>query len=70
MLNMTKKRQEKGITQHELARRANIHPSDVCKIEQGWLRPYPSQAKRLSYVLKVDVTELLIQVNDKEPING
>jgi len=47
MLKMTMVRKEKGWSQHELARRANMYNTDICKIEGGWLKPFPAQAKRL-----------------------
>ena len=59
MLKMTMVRKEKGWSQHELARRANMYNTDICKIEGGWLKPFPAQAKRLGKVLELSIDELI-----------
>lgn len=50
---LTKKRNELGWSKGELARRANMTPADVGKIESGRLLPYPSQLVKLAGALGV-----------------
>lgn len=61
MLQLKRSRIERGWTLHETARRAKLHDSDLSKIENGWSRPYPNQAKRLARVLGINVDELLME---------
>jgi transcriptional regulator with XRE-family HTH domain len=58
MNNLKKVRTEKGFSQLTLAKLTNIAPTDISRIENGWLRPYPGWRKRLAKALKVSETEL------------
>ena len=53
MLKITLRREGKGWTKARLARRAEMGPGDVSKIENGRLRPYPGQLRRLARALGV-----------------
>lgn len=67
MLEITRKRSERGWSRAELARRAQMSASDVGKIEAGRLRPYPSQLCKLADALGLAqgaVTELLEERDD------
>jgi len=45
---LTKKRELRGWSRSELARRARMTPADVGKIEAGRLAPYDSQLRKLA----------------------
>ena len=45
---LTRLRVSRGWTKYELARRADLHPSQVGQIESGRMRPYPGQLLRLA----------------------
>ncbi|MBI4332372.1 MAG: helix-turn-helix transcriptional regulator [Chloroflexi bacterium] len=51
-------RTAKGLSQLALARKARMAPSDVSRIENGWLHPYPDWRKRLAKALGVAEKEL------------
>lgn len=57
MLVLTLKRQARGWTKSELARRARMTPGDIGKIESGRLKPYRSQLRKLARALSVAVAE-------------
>jgi ribosome-binding protein aMBF1 (putative translation factor) len=58
-MNLLKEfRRKKGISQFELAKLANIQPTEISRIENGWLRPYPGWRKRLAKALGVKEKEL------------
>ena len=53
------KRKEKGLTQEDLAARANLDTRTIQRIEKGEVKPYFSTLKALSDVLHFDfITEL------------
>jgi ribosome-binding protein aMBF1 (putative translation factor) len=51
MIRLRHERAQRGLSQARLARRARISNSDLCRIEGGWLRPYPNQLRRLAKAL-------------------
>ncbi|MCL4520271.1 MAG: helix-turn-helix domain-containing protein [Firmicutes bacterium] len=51
---LAKFRQAKGLTQFELAKRANVGQSVISAIETGKIWPYPKWRKRLANALGVD----------------
>ncbi len=51
-------RTDKGLSQLALAKKANIAPADISRMENGWLNPYPVWRKRLAKALKVTEKEL------------
>jgi transcriptional regulator with XRE-family HTH domain len=55
---MRKLRLSLGLSQRRLGVRADLSESQVSKIENGWLLPYPGQARRLARALGVPVEEL------------
>ena len=57
MILLTLKREERGWSQSELARRARINPNTVSVIERGRFRPYASQLQKLAKALGVPVKE-------------
>ena len=58
MNNLKKVRKEKGLSQLKLAFITGIAPSEISRIENGWLYPYPGWRKRLAEALKVSEREL------------
>jgi ribosome-binding protein aMBF1 (putative translation factor) len=58
MNNLRKFRKERGLSQLNLSFMTEIPPSDISRIENGWLVPYPGWCKRLSMVLGIPETEL------------
>lgn len=60
-LSMTKLKEERirqGMTQQTLGYRAKVTASDVSKIENNRMLPYPGQAKRIARVLGLEENEL------------
>lgn len=53
MLHVREERKRQGITQFDLARRADIHPSTLSQIETGKVYAYPAWRARLSTALGV-----------------
>ncbi len=51
-------RAEKGLSQLALAKLTDIAPTDISRIENGWLRPYPGWRVRLAGALGVTESEL------------
>jgi len=58
MLRIQNERIKRGWSQAELARRARMLGSDVCRIEHGFARPYPGQRRRLAQALEVEAERL------------
>lgn len=58
-MNLLKEiRTKRGFSQLTLAKKTNIAPSDISRIENGWLRPYLGWRKRLARALGVAEKEL------------
>lgn len=51
MNNLRKARKAKGLSQLKLAFITGIAPSEISRIENGWLKPYPGWRKRLARAL-------------------
>lgn len=51
-------RSERGLSQLKLAFLAGISPWDISRLENGWIRPYPSWRKRLAKALGTSQAEL------------
>lgn len=56
--NLQKVRKQRGLSQLRLSFLTGIPPSDISRIENGWLKPYPGWRKRLSRALGVPELEL------------
>ncbi len=62
---MTKLREirlAQGLTQFELAKRSNVYPADISKIEAGIVRPYEKWRKALALALNVPEEALFPEV--------
>ena len=53
-MNIKKRREELGISQKELARKADISQSMLCDIEKGRCKPSIYTAIKLAKVLQID----------------
>jgi transcriptional regulator with XRE-family HTH domain len=62
--NLKKIRKQKQVSQLSLAYLTRISPSDISRIENGWVKPYPGWRKRLAEAL--GVTEDQLFPNGKE----
>ena len=51
-------RKQLGFSQLTLAKLTNIAPTEISRIENGWLRPFPGWRKRLAKALGVTEKEL------------
>lgn len=51
-------RDDRGLSQLELARRSRMAPGDICRIEKGAIPAYPAWRKRLAKALHVSQEEL------------
>ncbi|MFC1861013.1 helix-turn-helix domain-containing protein [Chloroflexota bacterium] len=51
-------RAKRGLSQLSLAKLTNIAPTDISRIENDWLRPYPSWRRRFAKALSVTEREL------------
>ena len=68
MNNLKEIRTKKGISQLTLAKLTNIAPTDISRIENDWLRPYPDWRKRLARALGTTEHELF--PDEEEVSNG
>ena len=58
-MNLLKEiRTKRGLSQLALAKLTNIAPTDISRIENGWLRPYLGWRKRLAKALGTTEKEL------------
>ena len=60
-------RTNRGLTQTKLAAEADLSASDISKFENGWARPYPSQAQRLARALGIPTSEAESLGEEVEP---
>jgi transcriptional regulator with XRE-family HTH domain len=51
-------RKSKQLSQLKLAMATGIAPTEISRIENGWIRPYPGWRKRLAEALGVTEAEL------------
>lgn len=57
--NIRKQRDEKGISQQELADNANVAKSTIQRIEKGEMNPSILTLKSISVALQIELIELL-----------
>jgi ribosome-binding protein aMBF1 (putative translation factor) len=62
MIRLKAERLKKGWSQQDLGFHARVSVSDICRIERGWMKPYPGHAKRLAAVLGLTPDQLLEKV--------
>jgi ribosome-binding protein aMBF1 (putative translation factor) len=63
MIRLKVERLRKGWSQQDLAYHARMAVSDVCRIERGWMRPYPGHAARLAAALGLTPDQLVERVD-------
>jgi len=56
--NLQEVRKQRELSQLRLSFLTGIPPSDISRIENGWLKPYPGWRKRLARALGVSEAEL------------
>ena len=66
MIRLKEKRQRRGWTQAELARRADLNAGTVSLIESRRFRPYESQLAKLARALGVAETEAESLLSDDD----
>lgn len=59
-------RQEKGLAQEELARRADLHQALIARIEAGRRNPDWGTVRRISYALDLPLPDLIRKVEALE----
>ncbi|MEW6229967.1 MAG: helix-turn-helix domain-containing protein [Bacillota bacterium] len=62
---MKAERIRRGWSQQRLAVEAGVGYADICRIECGWLRPYPGQAEKIARVLGIGVESLLEECDEE-----
>jgi transcriptional regulator with XRE-family HTH domain len=65
-LRLKIERERKGLSQSQLARKCNIHPSTLSRLEAGKTYAYPKWRRSLARVLGVPADELFAEVNESE----
>jgi len=53
---ITKARKKKGWTKAKLAREADMNPSTIGQIENGRIKPYPSQLEKIARALGIEMS--------------
>jgi transcriptional regulator with XRE-family HTH domain len=66
MLRIVVERQRRGMSQSQLARLADVHPSTLSRLEAGKEFAYPAWRRRLGRVLGVPGDQLFEQVDPEE----
>ncbi len=63
MFRLQVEREMAGLTRARLGALANVHPSEIGKIESGRLKPYGCQIERIADALGVSPQGLLAEVD-------
>ena len=66
MVRLKAERLKRGWSQQDLAFHARMASADISRLERGWARPYPTQARRLAETLGIPEEELLQEVTHDE----
>ncbi len=64
--NVRRWRKERGLSQEELASRAELHPTYVSGIETGYRNPTVKIVGRIAEALHVDPCELFVAKSDDD----
>lgn len=57
MMRLTYERQSRGWSKNRLAQEAGITPSDISKIENGRLVPYPKQLEKIAKAIQIPLED-------------
>ena len=68
MIRLKAERLKRNWSQQDLGYHARMAGADISRIERGWMKPYPGQAKRLAKVLKISGDKLLDEVGISESV--
>ena len=63
--NLSRYREERGLSQTELARKMNVTQQCISSWQTGRTIPKPNQMKMLSEILSVSINELFSEVFNK-----
>ena len=63
MLLLKHERLKRSWSQQDLAVKVGMYGSDICRIERGYMKPYPSQAKKIEALFGLPVESLLADIN-------
>ncbi len=63
MKRLAKERKKRNMSQADLAFKLRIYPSQLSKIENGIMRPYKPNRKKLENFFGLSIDELLQEVN-------
>jgi ribosome-binding protein aMBF1 (putative translation factor) len=56
-------RQKRNWTQQDLAVKVGMHSSEICRIERGYMKPYPRHAERLESLFGIPMCSLLSNID-------
>jgi transcriptional regulator with XRE-family HTH domain len=56
-------REERGLTQRELAQRAGMSPANLCFLESGETLPLPATQRALAGALGMDERDLIVRLS-------
>ena len=68
MLRLEQERRRRGLSQHQLARIAGIHPATLSRLEAGKLYAYSGWRRRLGQALRLPGDALFEEVEDDGPL--
>ena len=66
MFRLQAEREKRRLSQSQLARLADVHPSTLSRLESGKIYPYPAWRRRLGRTLGVSGDVLFEQVEPDE----
>ena len=64
--NLKRIRQERGLSQLRLSALTGIAPTEISRIENGWLVPYPGGRKRFARALGTTEQEIFPDRSDHD----
>jgi transcriptional regulator with XRE-family HTH domain len=64
MIELTRERRRRGLSQAALARMTGIHPAAISQLEAGTAHPWPGWKARLARALEVPGDQLFREVGD------
>lgn len=63
MLRLRHERLNRSWSQQDLAVKVGMHSSEICRIERGYMKPYPRQAERLESLFGIPMGSLLSNID-------
>ena len=68
--NLKRIREQRGVTQSELARMVQVSPPMICQIERGSKAPSLPLGAQIAEALGCNLLELLVGADGKQPLHG